>query len=289
LLAIEVRAAFRIARMAVHLLWGVVLVATVFPWLPERARLYLKARWSRHLLAVLGVRFRTTGTPPAHGLLVANHISWLDIYAINALAPTIFLSKDEVRHWPVIGWFAKQGGTLFLERGSRAAARRAKEHLIAELRASRLVGVFPEGTTGFGDHVMPFHAALFQSAIEAGVSIMPAVVRYTDRLSQHSIAAAYVGETSLWECMRSIVTTSGLTAHVTFLPEVETAGADRRHLAHHSHQLISHALATFIPSHPAPPAAHMEAGIPAGPPIERPSGIRPTGNQNQAPENSPLA
>jgi 1-acyl-sn-glycerol-3-phosphate acyltransferase len=289
LLAIEVRAAFRIARMAVHLFWGVVLVATVFPWLPERARLYLKARWSRQLLAVLGVRFRTTGTPPAHGLLVANHISWLDIYTINALAPTIFLSKDEVRHWPVIGWFAKQGGTLFLERGSRAAAQRAKEHLIAELRAGRLVGVFPEGTTGFGNHVMPFHAALFQSAIDAGVSVMPALVRYTDRLGQYSIAAAYVGETSLWECLRSIATTSGLTAHVTFLPAVETAGADRRHLAHHSYQLISHALATFIPSHPAPPAAHKEAGIPAGPPIERPSGNRPTGNQNQAPENSPRA
>jgi 1-acyl-sn-glycerol-3-phosphate acyltransferase len=265
------------------------MAATLFQWLPERNRLFLKARWSRQLLDVLGVRFQACGTPPARGLLVANHISWLDIFAINVLAPTTFLSKDDVRRWPVIGWFADQVGTLFLERGSRAAARRAKEHLIAELRTSRLVGVFPEGTTGFGDHVMPFHAALFQSAIDAGVSILPALVRYTDRLGQHSIAAAYVGETSLWECMRSIATTSGLTAHVTFLPAVETAGADRRHLAHHSHQLISHALATFIPNHPAPPAAHKEAGILAGPPIERPSGNRPTGNQNQAPENSPRA
>jgi 1-acyl-sn-glycerol-3-phosphate acyltransferase len=289
LLAIEVRAAFRIARMAVHLFWGVVLVATVFPLLPERARLYLKARWSRQLLAVLGVRFRTTGTPPAHGLLVANHISWLDIYAINALAPTIFLSKDEVRHWPVIGWFAKQGGTLFLERGSRAAAQRAKENLIAELRAGHLVGVFPEGTTGFGDHVMPFHAALFQSAIDARVAIMPASIRYTDRQERPTVAAAYVGETSLWECVRSIVAASGLTVRVAFLPAVETAGADRRHLAHHSHQVISHALAALTPSLPAQPDGHMAVGTPVGLQGEPPSGILPTGNPSPAPADSSRA
>lgn len=179
---------------------------------------------------------------PRHGLLVANHISWLDIYAINAVAPTTFLSKDEVLHWPVIGWLAKRVGTLFLERGSRTAALRAKECLVAELRAGRLVGVFPEGTTGFGDHVMPFHAALFQSAIDAEVAIVPALIRYTDHLGRPSRATAYVGETSLWECMRSIVRASGQRVHIEFLPAVESAGADRRHLAHHSHQIISHAL-----------------------------------------------
>jgi 1-acyl-sn-glycerol-3-phosphate acyltransferase len=241
-LAIGLRAAFRLARVALHLLWGVATAATVFAWLPERAQLFLKSRWSKQLLEALGVRIVGTGTPPAHGLLVANHISWLDIFAINALAPTTFLSKDDVLSWPVIGWLAAQVGTLFLERGSRAAAQRAKEHLIAELGAGRLVGVFPEGTTGFGDHVMPFHAALFQSAIDGGVGVMPALIRYTDRQGRPSQAAAYVGETSLWECVRSIVAASGLTVRVAFLPAVATAGTDRRHLAHHSHQIISHAL-----------------------------------------------
>ncbi len=230
--------------MALHLLWGVATAATVFPWLPESARLYLKARWSRQLLEEMGVAIVASGTPPTQGLLVANHISWLDIFAINALAPTTFLSKDEVLRWPVIGWLARRVGTLFLERGSRAAAQRAKEHLIAELRAGRLVGVFPEGTTGFGDHVMPFHAALFQSAIDADVTIAPTLIRYVGPDGQPTTAAAYVGDTSLWECVRSIVTASGLTAHITFLPAVKSTGADRRHLAHHCHQIISHALAT---------------------------------------------
>jgi len=234
--------------VAVHLLWGVATAATVFAWLSPPAQRFLKARWSRQLLDELGVRLDSTGTPPPGGLLVANHISWLDIYAINAVAPTTFLSKDDVLHWPLIGWLAKRVGTLFLERGSRTAALRAKQHLVAELRAGGLVGVFPEGTTGFGDHVMPFHAALFQSAIDSEVPVMPALVRYTDRNGRPSTAAAYVGETSLWECARSIVTASGLTVHVTFLPAVPTIGTERRHLAHHSHQLISHALAAARPA-----------------------------------------
>jgi 1-acyl-sn-glycerol-3-phosphate acyltransferase len=264
----------------------VVLVATVFPWLPERACLYLKARWSRQLLAILGVRVRATGTPPAHGLLVANHISWLDIYAINALAPTIFLSKDEVRHWPVIGWLATRAGTLFLERGSRAAARRAKEHLVSELRARHLVGVFPEGTTGFGDHVMPFHGALFQSAIDAGVTVTPALLRYTDAHDQPTITSAYVGDTSLWECVRSIVTASGLTVNVGFLPAIRSTGVDRRHLARHSHQLISRALAEFIPSREVQPDVSTAIEIRDDPPDELPSDSHPTGNPNPAPADS---
>jgi 1-acyl-sn-glycerol-3-phosphate acyltransferase len=214
----------------------------LFPLLPEKSRLAIKARWSRQLLAVFGIKVAVAGTPPRHGLLVANHISWVDIFAINAVAPTTFLSKDDVLHWPLIGWLSRQAGTLFLERGSRAAAQRAKEHLIEELRAGRLVGVFPEGTTGFGDHVMPFHAALFQSAIDAEVAVVPALIRHTDGQGRPSLATAYVGETSLWQCMQSIVRASGQRVHVVFLPTIESAGVDRRHLAHHSHQLISHAL-----------------------------------------------
>ena len=275
--------------MVLHLFWGVATAATIFPWLPERARLYLKARWSRHLIEELGVRIIGNGVPPTHGLLVANHISWLDIYAINAIAPTTFLSKDEVLHWPVIGWLAKRVGTLFLERGSRTAALRAKESVVAELRTGRLVGVFPEGTTGFGDQVMPFHAALFQSAIDAEVAVMPALVRYTDRRGEFSLAAAYVGETSLWECLRSIVQASGLVVHVEFLPAVGTAGIDRRLLAHHSHQLIAHALTRFIPSHSVPPDANTATGTPADPQGALPSGSPPTGNPNPAPADSSAA
>jgi 1-acyl-sn-glycerol-3-phosphate acyltransferase len=279
------RAAFRLARMALHLLWGVAM-ASVYSWLPIRVRHLIKARWSRQLLEVLGVRLQATGTPLAGGLFVANHISWLDIFAINALAPTTFLSKDDVRRWPVIGWLAARVGTLFLERGSRSAAQRAREHLLDELRRGSRVGVFPEGTTSFGDQVLPFHGALFQSAIDAAVPVAPMLLRYTDDQGRPSTATAYVGDTSLWQCFRSIVTASGLTAHVTFLPTIGTDGVDRRHLAHHSHQVISHALAKLIPSREVRPDEHRATGISAGPQDAPPSGCHPTGSPNPVPGDS---
>lgn len=183
-----------------------------------------------------------SGNPRPGGLLVANHISWLDVFAINAAAPTTFIAKDDVRRWPVIGWLSAQVGTLFLERGSRSAAQRAREHLVEELRGGGRVGVFPEGTTSDGDRVLPFHGALFQSAIDAGVAVTPVLLRYTDRAGHPSTVAAYVGDTTLWQCLRGIAAASGLTVHVEFLPVIESTGTDRRHLAHHGHQVIAHAL-----------------------------------------------
>lgn len=280
------RAAFRLARTALHLLWGVATAATVFPWLPSTAQLALKARWSRQLLDVLGVRLRTTGTPPAGGLLVANHLSWLDVFAINAVAPTTFLSKDDVRRWPVIGWLAARVGTLFLERGSRLAAQRAREHLVGELRQGVRVCVFPEGTTSIGDHVLPFHGALFQSAIDAGVPVAPALLRYTGPDGRRTDAAAYVDGIDLWPCVRNIVGASGLTANVDFLPVIATASADRRHLAHHSHQVIAHALTRATPTPTVPLGAHMAVETLSGPRGEPQSGNRPTGSPNPAPGDS---
>lgn len=282
----KTRAAFRLARTALHLLSGLTTVAIAFPLLPDRLRLALKARWSRQLLDVLGVRLQSTGTPLAGGLFVANHISWLDIYALNALAPTTFVAKDEVRHWPVIGWFSSRAGTLFIERGSRSAAQRTREHLIDELRRGSRVGVFPEGTTSFGNHVQPFHGALFQSAIDAGTCVVPVMLRYTNAHGQPTTVPAYVGETTFGECLRNIVTASGLTVHVSFLPAIDSVGVDRRHLAHHSHQVIAQALARFTPSREARPAGHTAVEIPADPRDAPPSGCRPTDSPNPAPGDS---
>lgn len=218
-------------------------VALAFPFLPVKARRALKSRWSRQLLDALGVRLRIAGTPPASGLLVANHISWLDVYAINALAPTAFVAKNDVRAWPLIGWLSTHTETIFLERGSRSAAMRAKERLTDELRQRACVAVFPEGTTSNGDTLLPFHSALFQSALDAGMRVAPVALRYTGSDGEPSPAPAYVGDTSLWQCLRTIVTTGGLTGHLYFLPALDPAGMDRRQLAQQAHRLIAGRLA----------------------------------------------
>ena len=269
-------------------MWGMGSVAFVFPWIPRAGRQALKARWSRQLLTTLGVRLLPSGRPAREGLLVANHISWLDIFAINAVAPAAFVSKDEVLSWPLIGWLSARAETIFLERGSRAAALRTKEHIAATLRQRCPVALFPEGTTSFGDHVLPFHGALLQSALDAGAQVSPVALRYVDRDGHPSLAAAYVGDTSLGQCLRAISMASGLAVRVSFLPPIDPVGGDRRHLAAHAHRAIAHAL-TATPSRPVPPGDDRATEIPGDLRDGQPSDSHPTDILNPAPADSASA
>lgn len=238
---VRLRAVARFARLILHLLWGSAIIALVFPFLSLPQRRWHKQRWSRQLLQVLGVALQAEGKVP-EGLVVANHVSFLDIYAINAVAPAAFVSKDELRGWPVIGWLSRNTETIFLERGSRTAAQRTRERLAEHLHQGHLIALFPEGTTSDGKDVLPFHAALFQSAIDAQRPVTPIALRYNDAQGHHSQAVAYIGDISLGQCLWSIACSSGITVRVRVLPTMATDGIDRRHLSAHAHHAISQAL-----------------------------------------------
>lgn len=268
------RAIFRLSRVALHLAGGILTVALIYPYAPQDKRLALKQRWSRQLLNVLGVTLKVgagdtaseaTVTRPV-GMLVANHISFLDIFVINAWAPAAFVAKDDVRDWPLVGWLSQRTETIFLERGSRRAAHAARDHLVSQLRAGQLVAVFPEGTTSNGRNVQPFHSALFQSAIDAAAPVIPLALRYFNAQSPHpSHAADYVGEMTLIACLWSIATSEGLTAHLEPLPALAPTSLDRRHLAAHAHHAVAHRLMQMInPNLKVLPAADTADEIPAG-------------------------
>ncbi len=240
------------ARVGLHLLWGAATVFVAYPWIDARFRRALKRRWSRQLLEALGIRLKvgSGGTAlPARGLVVCNHISWLDIYVINALTPAAFVSKDDVKHWPLIGWLCAHTETIFLERGSRAAAQRTRETMIGHLRSDVHVAVFPEGTTTGGDRVLPFHAALFQSAIDAASPVIPLALRYADRHGNPSRAPAYDGDITLWQCLRAIVRAGGLTADLRVLEAIDPLSAGRRELSAHCRDAIAWHLGqrSFLP------------------------------------------
>ena len=230
----------RLARVGLHLLWGAATVAAAYPLINTGRQRALKRRWSRQLLAMLGVQLKVspgeTALPP--GLLVCNHISWLDIFVINALAPAAFVAKDDVKGWPLIGWLCARTETIFLERGSRAAAQRTRERMIECLQAGMPVAVFPEGTTTGGDRVLPFHAALFQSAIDAQAVVVPFALRYVDRQGLDNRAPAYDGDITLWQCLHAIAREAHLTADLGVLPSLASHAQERRQLAAASHALI---------------------------------------------------
>lgn len=238
----ECRAAWRLLRLAGHLLEGLLTVRFRFPrWSVARQRA-MKQAWSARLLDCLGVRLQAQAARlPASALIVCNHISWLDIFVINAITQTHFVCKEEVRDWPIIGWLVEHTGTIFIARGNRAAAARTAHTLVENMRNGERVVVFPEGTTTDGLGLLPFKSALFQSAVDAAGPVVPAVLRYLDAEGQPSRAPAYDGDITFWQCLRSISRAQGLAAEVRLLAPL-SAELGRRELAELSWQQIADGL-----------------------------------------------
>ena len=225
------RAGWRLLRVLAHLLNGAWIIRRRFSRLDFEQRQALVQDWSRRLLALLGLQLRVHGELPGRGplLVLANHISWLDIMVINAALPCRFVSKSDVRQWPLIGGLVEGSGALFIERDRRRDAMRVV-HLMAErLRAGDRLAVFPEGTTGDGSSLLPFHANLLQAAVATEMPVQLLGLQYTDARSglRHD-APTYIGDTSLLESLWRTACATGLQAEL-HVGEADTAqGRDRR-------------------------------------------------------------
>lgn len=228
----QLRAACRLLRCGLHIGRGVVICALVFPFIDAAQRMVHVGNWNRHLLHLLGVRVRASGIPnDGATLFVANHVSWLDIPAIISVRPMRFVSKSDVRGWPVIGWLVACGGTLFIERRSRRDAQRVVHQLAQALRDGDQIAMFPEGTTSDGHDLLPFHANLLQAAIAAQVPVQAIALRFSDANGRISSAAAYIGEMTLMQSLWAVASATALTVHVVVLPPVASLGLERRPLA----------------------------------------------------------
>lgn len=240
----RLRAVWRLARGALHVAHGAAICAFVFPFVDEAARSRRVARWSARLLRVLGVGVDARGTPaPGPVLLVANHVSWLDVLVIDASLPARFVAKADLRRWPLLGTMAARGGTLFIERRHKRDALRVVHRVAEALRAGQRVAVFPEGTTGDGRALLPFHANLVQAAVVTATPLQPVALRYGDAAARVSAAAAYVGSLSLARSAWRIACADRLVAHVGYLAPLPTEGGDRRVLAMAAHAAVGDELA----------------------------------------------
>ncbi|MHC3467478.1 lysophospholipid acyltransferase family protein [Streptomyces sp. 7R007] len=191
-------------------------------------------RWCRWIVRAAGVRVRITGaTVPTGGLLlVANHISWLDIPLLAAVRPARMLAKSDIRDWPVAGPLAARGGVLFIDRTRLKALPQTVARIADVLRQGQAVGVFPEGSTWCGRAQGSFRRAVFQAALDAGVPVQPVHLRYRVTGGSASTAPAFIGEDSLLASVWRVACTRGLVAEVD-VRAIIPAGAhpDRRELA----------------------------------------------------------
>lgn len=240
------RALGRLLRAIVHLLRGVGIVWRRFPQASVAQRHAHVAAWAATLLDILGVSVRLAGRPLADRgplLIVANHVSWLDIIVVHAFCPQArFVSKAAVRHWPVIGTLTEAAGTLFIERESKRDAVRVVHHMAEALRAGDTLAVFPEGTTSDGHALLPFHANLLQAAIATGTPVQPLALRYADASGCPSTAAAYIGTTTLAQSLWQVVRARDLRVQVERLSPLPSEAGDRRMLARRLQDDIAGAL-----------------------------------------------
>ncbi|MBV8503567.1 MAG: 1-acyl-sn-glycerol-3-phosphate acyltransferase [Paucibacter sp.] len=220
---------WRILRLVLHVLRGLVVVRG-FERLHLGARHAGVQRWSRQLLDVLGIELIVQGEPgPGPRLLVANHVSWLDIAAVHAVMPEArFVSKADVQHWPLIGKLVDGAGTLYIERSSKRDALRVVHQAADALKAGDTVAFFPEGTTGPGPELLPFHGNLLQAAIATATPVQPLVLRWHEPGERFSTAARFIGDMTLVQSLWSVVCARGLAVQMTWLPQVPVAHEDQR-------------------------------------------------------------
>lgn len=218
----------------------------------------LSQRCFRLLRSCLPLQVQVHGQLPQQtALWVSNHVSWVDIALLGALQPLSFLSKAEVRKWPLAGWLAVQAGTLFIQRGAGDSAR-IGEQITAHLQAGRALLLFPEGTTGDGQSLRNFHGQLLSGVIEQPIALQPVAIRYW-RDGQLDTAAAFIGDDDLLSHLRRLLAAPTAQVQLHLLaPLFATPGENRKQLARRAQQCIAHCLE----NQPAPPSVRPTVADP---------------------------
>lgn len=195
--------------------------------------------WMSRVARILGLRISVLGEPVAGpALMVANHVSWIDIVALNSVLPMSFLSKDNVRRWPLIGRLSAATGTLFLRRGSMAGLNRTTDEIADRLSRGKHVTLFPEGTTTDGSRVLPFHRALFRSAQRARVAVQPVALSYRRNGSRDYIAP-FVGDDSFVSHLLRILSVRTTEVQLCFCKPVTESTGDSRALARYAQTRVT--------------------------------------------------
>ena len=224
----------RIARIIIHTVYGGFLGMVIMPSATAKQRNWIVSHWSRNLLNILNIEVIRQGKLPSHDaintMFVGNHISWVDIHALNSVRAVRFIAKSDLKSWPIFGWLAKKCNTLFIEREQKKDAVRVIEEATSSLKNGDCLCYFPEGTTTDGTHLLPFKGSLMQAPINAGATIWPFAIYYPDANGSANTEMAFAGETILIASIWQIVSLKQPKVILTFLAPISPHGHERRGL-----------------------------------------------------------
>jgi 1-acyl-sn-glycerol-3-phosphate acyltransferase len=237
---------FRLFRVVLHVAIAFWICALVFPFTDAAGRAWRTRRWSAQLLSICRVQLEIEQQGKEQSglraLVVANHVSWLDIFVINSMCPCRFVAKSDIRDWPLIGWLCALAGTVFIARGRPRDVRRIFHDLVVSIQNGERIAFFPEGTTARQGGLLPFHANLFEAAIDAQVPIQPYALRYLDAQGRLHPTVDFVDDMTFVQSMFAVLMGEKITAYLIILPLIETAGAHRREVAHAAREAIAKAM-----------------------------------------------
>jgi 1-acyl-sn-glycerol-3-phosphate acyltransferase len=231
--------AFKFLRIAIAFGRGVWVVALRFPAQSKEQRLQEIQRWAQRVLAILEIEVQsnTQAQPGFVGLVVSNHLSWLDILVLQSLIPGSFVAKKEVRSWPVVGYLAHACATIFVDRASTRSAHAMVEDTANAIAQGYAVVAFPEGTSSDGSELGSFHANIFESAIRARCEVQLLTLHYMDqRTGQPASAAHFTGDMTLFNSLQRVTASSTIRAAVHIGERVVAVGHTRKSLSAHAHE-----------------------------------------------------
>jgi 1-acyl-sn-glycerol-3-phosphate acyltransferase len=232
----NLRLIFRAVYLLLTVFWGLLAVLFLYPLINKERQRAVKKVWSHQMLKACGIDFKVEASPegllePRPGeLVVMNHISFIDILALDALRPVHFIAKSEIRDWPVIGTLCQRTGTIFIERGKRHAVHDVLKTMATELSQDEVVSFFPEGTTSDGKQLLPFHANLFEAAVRSGAPVRPVVISYQQD-NEFTTIPAFIDDLSLVDCALAVFRAKGLSIRMRMLGRISSEGLTRHELA----------------------------------------------------------
>jgi 1-acyl-sn-glycerol-3-phosphate acyltransferase len=244
--------AWRLGRMVLHIAGGFATLAFVFPKATAQRRNHLIRAWGHQVLRIFAMTL-TVEKPhdfdPENGkrLYIGNHISWIDIYALQAVTAARFVAKSELATWPVLGRLMVQSGTVFIERDKRSDTLRINQTIRERLDGGTMIAVFPEGTTTDGRDVLKFHGNLLQAAIDGGAEIAPFCLRYSNAKGHYTDATAYIGDLSFWDSIKLMLREKTLHCELTFFAPLSQDGRNRRELAAAAENMIRERVKGYTP------------------------------------------
>lgn len=254
-------AVVRGVRVFLHVVYGLAW-ALIYPALGQRLQNRVMQHWSKTFLGILNAKVKGEGSQSSSGtkgkLIVANHISWLDIFAMNSISPARFIAKSEVGDWPIFGWMVRRAGTLFIRRSVKRDAARVNAAIVRSLEDGQDVALFPQGTSTESLLPVQFHASMLQGAIDAQAIAHPIALFYTDERGELLDKVAFTGNMTFMDSLWTILQLPCIEARLFYLSGIDCQGKTRREvsqvssaaineeLSRHTRKKITHCLCSWV-------------------------------------------